>query len=206
MRDSTSGAPWRIFFANGDYDSVGSNSTYFASESLGVAVSDTLLRRWPGFDNLFTYLGDDHNLYGWEACEHVQVGPFHFFAGYNGDGIAITRTRWDGETFKISNPEAAVDGAPPAGSLRFSLLDFRPGVRMVRFGLESPGAVAPRLVIYDVFGRKIRTLLDGRAFVGKQEVQWDCRDAGGVAVPAGMYFARLTGAGPQQVRRVVVVR
>ncbi|MCC6653482.1 MAG: hypothetical protein IT348_20190 [Candidatus Eisenbacteria bacterium] len=208
VRDSTDGAPWRIFVANGPYNNEGTNSTYFVSESLGVALSDTSAAKWPGFANLYSYLGDDGSLIGWQSCEHIQIGPYHFFAGYNGDGIAITRTQWDPatQTFKIGDPVTGVGGNLAEDGLRFTLLNFRPGVRTVRFGLEATRRVSPRLALYDLAGRRVRVLLDGRILSGRQEVQWDCRDAAGSAVPAGIYFARLTGVGPQQVRRVVVVR
>jgi hypothetical protein len=208
MRDSTSGAPWRIFIANGGYDDAGDNSTFFVSESLSVALSDTTLGQWYGLTNLYTYLGDNQSLIGWQACEHVQVGPFHFFAGFNGDGIAITRTRWDAQsqTFKIGDPLTAVSPGGGAGDPRFCLVDFRPGVRVIRFALETSQLIAPHLIVYDIAGRKVRTLLDGPAFVGRREVQWDCRDVAGALVPPGVFFARLTGAGRQQVRRVVVIR
>jgi len=208
MRDSTAGAPWRIFVANSDYDSLGDNSTFFVSESLGAALADTTKDNWSPPTNLYTYLGYDNGLIGWEACEHVQVGLYDYFAGYNGEGIAITRTRWDpvSRTFRIGAPPTAVHSGPVARGIRFYLSGFRPGVGIVRFELESDQPVTPLLALYDVAGRRVRMLLDGKRFVGNQEVRWDCCDTRGSKVPCGVYFARLTGAGPQQVRRVVVVR
>ncbi len=208
VRDSTAGAPWRIFVANSGYDSIGSNSTYFISESLGASLLDNSASKWSAPTNLFTYLGSDNSLLGWEACEHVQLGAYHYFAGYNGDGIAITRTRWDpvSRRFKIGLPTTAVGSGVVARGIGFRLLGFKPGVQDARFQLESLEFVTPQLAIYDLQGRRVKTLLDGRRFVGRQEIRWDFCDARGGKAPCGVYFARLTGAGSQQVRRVVVVR
>jgi len=90
MRDSSGTGAWRIFIGNGDYDSTGTNSTFFATESAGFSVADTTVGRWPGLDNLYPYLGSDNSLIGWEACEHLQIGVSHLFAAYDGTGIGIT--------------------------------------------------------------------------------------------------------------------
>ena len=77
---------------------------------------------------------------------------------------------------------------------------------MVRFVVESDVKVSPRLVIYDLAGRKLRELVGEQPMVGRKEMQWDCRDGAGRRVPTGMYFARLTRAGRAQVIRVPIVR
>jgi len=55
-------------------------------------------------------------------------------------------------------------------------------------------------VIYDLQGRRVRTLVDGARPSGAGHATWDGRDDGGVLAPNGTYFARLQvpGAGPVQ--------
>jgi dienelactone hydrolase len=44
--------------------------------------------------------------------------------------------------------------------------------------------------LYDVTGRKIRSLADGEFGPGEQEFAWDCRADDGTLVPPGVYFYR----------------
>ena len=62
------------------------------------------------------------------------------------------------------------------------------------------------MMVYDVLGRRVRKLTDGRTMQGRGEVAWDCRDESGQAVATGIYFARMTGAGRTQVVRVPIIR
>jgi hypothetical protein len=207
MRDSTGSGPWRIFLANAGYNSADS-STFFITQEPGLSVVNTAPGNWPGIDNLYTYLGNNGSLVGWQACEHLQVGEIHFFAGFNGDGIAITRTYWDPVTknFVIGNPIVGVLQDASTDVVHFYLEGYRPGDDITRFALEAEGRVTPRLILYDSAGRRVLTLCGGRQVQGPQRWRWDCRDEAGRRVPSGMYFARLTGMGAPKVLRFAVIR
>jgi flagellar hook assembly protein FlgD len=62
------------------------------------------------------------------------------------------------------------------------------------------------LVIYDLSGRRVRTLQSGRAEPGRHSVSWDLRDASGAPAHAGVYFARLSLGSEAHTRKLVVVR
>ncbi len=62
-----------------------------------------------------------------------------------------------------------------------------------------------RVDIYDARGALCRTLFDGRA-AGRETFSWDGRYATGLRAPGGIYFMRVTCAGAETVRRLVVVR
>jgi len=47
--------------------------------------------------------------------------------------------------------------------------------------------------IYDIAGRKIRTLSEGFAESGEYVMRWNARDEGGIRVRAGIYFVRVQG-------------
>ena len=51
-----------------------------------------------------------------------------------------------------------------------------------------PRTRAVRLVIYDLLGQKVRTLLDGSAAPGTHCARWDGRDDRGVEVGSGVYI------------------
>ncbi len=62
------------------------------------------------------------------------------------------------------------------------------------------------LSIHDVLGRRLRTLIDGRAHPGLHWLVWDGRDERGTSLPAGTYFCRLSMGDEKLTRRVMVLR
>lgn len=62
------------------------------------------------------------------------------------------------------------------------------------------------LVVYDVLGRKVKTLQQGGVQSGPQRVAWDGDDEHGNPVASGVYFARLEDNGKQVVRKMVLLR
>jgi aminopeptidase N len=73
----------------------------------------------------------------------------------------------------------------------------------IRFALAASGRVALRL--FDANGRLVRTVFDGNAGAGRTDVPWDGLDAAGRRVPAGIYFARLTGAQGDLAQKIAVM-
>ena len=62
-----------------------------------------------------------------------------------------------------------------------------------------------RLVVYDVLGRPVRTLVDAVQPAGTYVASWDGDDDAGRGVAAGVYIARLEGADVVQSRKMVRV-
>jgi hypothetical protein len=62
------------------------------------------------------------------------------------------------------------------------------------------------LSIYDVRGRHVRTLVEGRAVAGAGSVAWDGTGARGEKVPAGVYFVRMISGAHEVTRRIVLLR
>ncbi|MFQ5599621.1 MAG: FlgD immunoglobulin-like domain containing protein, partial [Candidatus Krumholzibacteriia bacterium] len=75
----------------------------------------------------------------------------------------------------------------------------------LRFALESPDHVT--LAIYDVLGRRVRTLIDDVLGAGPHVDFWDGLDERGVQVASGVYLYKLTtGSGFGQSRKMVLLR
>jgi hypothetical protein len=79
-----------------------------------------------------------------------------------------------------------------------------PGEVVFSFRLGSPQPV--QLRIWDVAGRQVVTLLDGRLEAGTHRVRWDGRDAQGRPVPAGAYFFRLNAGDRSRSGKVMRLR
>ena len=74
----------------------------------------------------------------------------------------------------------------------------------IRYGLPREGIV--RLSIFDLSGRRVRTVVNGVKPAGVHWAIWDGRDDHGGVPRSGVYFARLIANGVTQSRRIVVTR
>ncbi len=73
----------------------------------------------------------------------------------------------------------------------------------LRFTLPRAGAVA--LDVLNAAGRRIRSLREGNAGSGPNELLWDGRDDGGRRVESGIYFIRMQWEGGHEIARAVVL-
>jgi len=63
-----------------------------------------------------------------------------------------------------------------------------------------------RLEVFDLHGRRTRTLLDGGAVdAGQHSVSWDGRTTTGDRAPAGIYFARISADGRTETRKMTLI-
>jgi YVTN family beta-propeller protein len=75
----------------------------------------------------------------------------------------------------------------------------------VSFGLARRGSVD--LVVYDVLGRRVRTLARGLTLgAGPQSIRWDGRDDSGRSIGSGVYFVRLKTGSGQWTKPVIRIR
>jgi hypothetical protein len=72
----------------------------------------------------------------------------------------------------------------------------------IEYGLAHRGRVS--VAVYDLSGRRVRSLVDGEAPAGVTLARWNLRDEGGARVGPGVYFVRMV-AGPVRVTRKLVI-
>jgi len=77
------------------------------------------------------------------------------------------------------------------------------GATEIRFALPEAGRVT--LSVFDVSGRRVRSLLAGDRLAGPQAVTWDATNDRGVQVAPGVYFFRMQTAQNHRVQRVVLL-
>ncbi len=97
------------------------------------------------------------------------------------------------------------DHGPPAmGSIAQNYPNPFSGSTDIAFELESEARV--RIGVYDVRGRLVRNLVDGRFSPDRHVVVWDGRDDHGHPAAGGVYFYRLESGSRTQTRKMVRVR
>ena len=94
------------------------------------------------------------------------------------------------------------------GALRLALYPAHPnpahGSTTIGFSLPRESNV--RLRVYDVAGRLVRTLVDGRVGSGEGIKIWDGRHEGGGQAAGGVYFYRLETDAQTLTRKMILVR
>ncbi|MCC7141532.1 MAG: hypothetical protein IT349_05455 [Candidatus Eisenbacteria bacterium] len=76
----------------------------------------------------------------------------------------------------------------------------------VSFAIPLPSAGPVRLDLFDVSGRRVRTLHDGILPAGDQVLSWDGILQSGDAAPAGIYFPRTRWRNQSQSTQIVLLR
>ena len=144
----------------------------------------------------------------WFGVEHVSVAGHDYFAYVNpwDSGVDIQEMIWGTPpNFSLTGPVTASAMPlpnPPALALR--ALGRPAGGSGTVLQLAVPAATSGRLELFDVSGRRVRTLLAGPLAAGEQLVTWDGRTADGARASRGVYFALVSTASARASARVLV--
>lgn len=134
------------------------------------------------------FAGDD--------VRHLADDGTLLYAGTYGHGIwALPLRELPGSMTDV--PEAT------ASDLRVVPNPFNPRTE-IRFVVPAEGKVT--VAVYDVAGRRVRTLLDDERDAGPLIVAWDGRDGEGRGLPSGAYLVRVEHASGKAARTVTLVR
>jgi hypothetical protein len=71
---------------------------------------------------------------------------------------------------------------------------------------RAAAGVRVTIAIFDVAGRRVRSLVDGAAAGGEATVTWDGHDDAGRAVASGVYFCRLRSADVTRTGKMLLVK
>ena len=129
-----------------------------------------------------------------------------------GTQALIVRANGGVESQPLTNVlQQLADGGPEDGTPVDKLPRVRRLVRSVygalpSFLIDMPGASHVRLDVYDLMGRRVRTVVDRDLPVGASVFAWDGRDASGAAVSRGLYFARFVTPSVARTIKVVLTR
>jgi hypothetical protein len=104
-------------------------------------------------------------------------------------------------------PDMAAD-VPPASLVTESFPTVGPNPlhsrTTIRYDMRTEGDA--EIVVYDVSGRLVRTLLRGLVKAGYHEVIWDGRDDSGNPVASGVYLYRMRAGDQAETRRMILAK
>ncbi|MCA9730262.1 MAG: T9SS type A sorting domain-containing protein, partial [Candidatus Eisenbacteria bacterium] len=104
------------------------------------------------------------------------------------------------------------NGVPAAGEfgipVRFALRQNNPNpfATSTRIRFDLPFATDVDIRIFDVAGRLVRTVVDGRMEAGRHHFVWDLENDAGRRVDSGIYFTRMRADSFNGLRKMVVIR
>jgi hypothetical protein len=139
--------------------------------------------------------GDDGA--SWQVLESLP-NAFVYKLAMCGDDLFAARA--DGLWLR-STATVSVAGNREASGLHFALAGPQPVRDHARFQFELPEPGSTLIEVFDVAGRRAADRVQGSWSAGAHEVSWDTRDLG-----PGIYEARLTAEGRQEVVQLVHVR
>jgi len=134
----------------------------------------------------------------------VTPGAFSTVYGYAYDTFEAKFDIW-------SSTVSVEDHLPPEGRNPLQIVSSLPNPfaseARIRFSVSGEKEGLPLdLSVFDVQGRRLRTLASGFHPNGSYEVVWDGKTSGGLPAASGVYFCRLRSGGSASARRLVLMR
>jgi hypothetical protein len=109
-----------------------------------------------------------------------------------------------GVTVTVNDEPGGLESVVTAGRLHsIAPNPFNPSTTL-RFSVERAETI--KLAIYDLAGRRVKTLINGQLPAGEHRVTWNGRDEGGQAVASSVYLILLQGADFVETRSIVLAR
>jgi hypothetical protein len=132
----------------------------------------------------------------------LESGRIYFFAIKSADANG----NWSCMSNVIARWPVAVAGVGDAPALVFSAPWPNPAREHSSFRLELPAPARVLVEVFDVGGRRVRTLLDESRGAGVENLAFDLRDEHGSRLAQGIYLVRARLGDTAIMRRLVVTR
>jgi hypothetical protein len=154
-----------------------------------------------GNELMFRYWRDYIYPFNSGAADEVYL----FIGSYVNDQVTWRVDKCMGyRVVSTTGVEDEVHASPPHFALKQNYPNpFNPSTT-IYFTLAESGET--NLAIYDVMGRRVRTLLDGVTSSGVHEIRWDGTDDGGNVVAAGIYFCKLKAGAHSATRKLTFIQ
>jgi hypothetical protein len=109
-------------------------------------------------------------------------------------------------TLQVKDGGEVAAALPVRYSLKASPNPFNPNVRIAYTIPEGAGSVPVQVLVYDIAGRLVRTLVSAQRGPGFHETIWDGRETNGAEARSGLYLVRIQTADWSSVQKVSLVK
>ncbi|MEW5993879.1 MAG: T9SS type A sorting domain-containing protein [Candidatus Zixiibacteriota bacterium] len=161
------------------------------SQHLPVPVYDAVVRK----DRLYTIGPLGAGVFSIDSLG-VEVIDFGGHAGTMLDVEGSVLATSDGSSIHLYylTAEARPTPEPPPLPITFELAQNYPNPfnSATKIEYSLPAASKIRIVVYNILGQQVKTLIDTEQEAGKHTVVWNGTDGSGDEVASGVYFYRLT--------------
>jgi hypothetical protein len=194
------------WFICSSFPGAGPEAEFFAYHGF---VADTACASWCGPapsdfesgtpDTRWARIYGNHTVYG----DYLLLGGLERSLGPaipGLTGVYVDRVRV-GAVIETSVPDGGEEALP--GFLSAHPNPFSSQADLT-FTLAESGRVD--VLVYDVAGRVVRTLVGGSLNAGRHDVRWDGTTDTGAPVASGVYFAVLDGPGVRHASKLVLMR
>jgi hypothetical protein len=219
---TTQSQAWYSQYLGADYlsDDAGIYTLYGrAADPIGAGLSFTIsggtgsgLQDFP--DEISPRTGAYAVLYyaaGNMGAIRYQSGPFkvvYLSYGFQAQATAASRKTLMSRALQWLGVTALVDVPDPGGAIPCAALAPRakpnPFGSATRISFVVAGPLPVSVAVYDVSGRRLRTLWDGPSVPGARSLVWDGRDERGSRAASGVYLARVRVGGEQRTLKLVL--
>ena len=192
----------RYMFMNGtvSFDHI----DYFVGDKVSVSTEDGILVGEmeildDGYLMTTAVYGDDNTTTAKDGAENGEQLVFTY-GEFESQPVSIEFTA-DMELQKV---DLVFQNLPEEFGLAQNFPNpFNP-VTNIHFML--PEAADVQLVVYDLMGRKVRTLVTGSQTAGYKTVVWNSKDDAGIPVSAGMYIYELRSGSHSVIQKMVLLK
>ena len=181
---------------------VGS-AVYDGSDTLVIGAIMEVVLPPPGSTLPGAVVGHAVEFRIWRMSSDTELdgNPTFIQGGYFGDPVTVVNPL-------ASSTSGIGDDGTATGPESFRLSQnypnpFNPSTS-VRFTLSNLETI--HIVVYDMHGNRVRTLLDKKLPAGEHEILWDGTDSQGLRVGSGSYILKMEAGGMVQQRKLLLVK
>jgi len=179
-----------------DGDGIAEFVTWFSSDGIGHAYV---------IDGLTGEIEFEHT---WNCPQGEYVQVIAYFDGDASDGVSEVLVATPATKFVISGRVSSglSDLDPGSRAPLRSSAGPNPALESTSIAFHLGGDAQVEIGIFDVAGRRVRTLLQANMPAGEHVVSWDGRTDHSVRAAAGTYFARLEAGGEQVCEKIILLQ